>query len=138
MIRAIWTLKILLSHWTRHPMQLATLLIGLMSATALWSGVPAINAQARSSYDRAAATFGGSNTATLVPSHDATVPQSLFAELRRAGWLACADQAGSFIDHANDGRATLALDTRIAKANSRLANLPYPTFENSLPGRRDL
>jgi len=38
-------------------MQLATLLIGLISATALWSGVQALNAQARSSYDRAAATF---------------------------------------------------------------------------------
>ena len=39
-------------------MQLATLLIGLMSATALWSGVQAINGQARSSYDRAANAFG--------------------------------------------------------------------------------
>jgi putative ABC transport system permease protein len=87
MRRAAWTLKVLLSHWARHRMQLATLLIGLMSATALWSGVQAINAQARTSYDRAAAAFGGANTAMLVPTHDATVPQSLFAELRRAGWL---------------------------------------------------
>jgi putative ABC transport system permease protein len=87
MIRAMWVLKVLLSHWKRHPMQLATLLIGLASATALWSGVQAINAQARSSYDRAASTFGGNRTAVLVPTHDATVPQSLFAELRRAGWL---------------------------------------------------
>ena len=66
-------------------MQLATLLIGLMSATALWSGVQAINGQARSSYDRAANAFG--RNAMLVPTHDVTVPQSLFAELRRAGWL---------------------------------------------------
>lgn len=87
MTRAAWTLKVLLSHWTRHPMQLATLLIGLMSATALWSGVQAINAQARASYDRAAAAFGGSRTAMLVPMHEVTVPQSLFAGLRRAGWL---------------------------------------------------
>ncbi len=47
----------------------------------------AINAQARSSYDRAAAAFGGSTTAMLVPAQEATVPQALFAELRRAGWL---------------------------------------------------
>ena len=86
MPRAAWTLKVLLSHWSRHPMQLATLLIGLMAATALWSGVQAINAQARTSYDRAAAAFGGGRTPMLVPANDVTVPQSLFAELRRGGW----------------------------------------------------
>ena len=59
MKRALWTLAVLLSHWRRHPMQLATLLIGLISATALWGGVQALNQQARTSYDRAAATFGG-------------------------------------------------------------------------------
>ena len=47
MRRAAWTLAVLLSHWRRHPMQLATLLIGLISATALWSGVQALNQQAR-------------------------------------------------------------------------------------------
>ena len=31
MRRALWTLAVLLSHWRRHPMQLATLLIGLIS-----------------------------------------------------------------------------------------------------------
>ena len=39
-------------------MQFATLLIGLVSAIALWSGVQALNQQARTSYDRAAAAFG--------------------------------------------------------------------------------
>jgi len=66
-------------------MQLATLLIGLISATALWSGVQALNQQARNSYDRAAAVFGGTRTPTLV-GRSATIPQSLFAKLRRAGW----------------------------------------------------
>ncbi|HKS18416.1 MAG TPA: ABC transporter permease [Bradyrhizobium sp.] len=85
MKRAAWTLAVLLSHWRRHPMQLATLLIGLVAATALWSGVQALNQQARNSYDRAAATFGGARTATLLADH-ATFPQQLFVELRRAGW----------------------------------------------------
>ena len=67
-------------------MQLATLLIGLISATALWSGVQALNQQARSSYDRAAATFGGARTATLVGRNGASFPQQLFVDLRRAGW----------------------------------------------------
>ena len=86
MSRAFWILAVLLSHWRRHPMQLATLLIGLISATALWSGVQALNAQARTSYDRAAATFGGARTAMLVGRDHATFPQALFVELRRAGW----------------------------------------------------
>lgn len=85
MKRAAWTLAVLLSHWRRHPMQLATLLIGLISATALWSGVQALNQQARISYDRAAATFGGTRTAMLVAG-TATFPQKLFVDLRRAGW----------------------------------------------------
>ena len=86
MNRAVWILAVLLSHWRRHPMQLATLLIGLISATALWSGVQALNQQARSSYDRAAATFGGARTAMLVARNGATFPQQLFIDLRRAGW----------------------------------------------------
>jgi putative ABC transport system permease protein len=86
MSRAIWILAVLMSHWRRHPMQLATLLIGLISATALWSGVQALNQQARSSYDRAAATFGGARTAMLVGHSGATFPQQLFVDLRRAGW----------------------------------------------------
>jgi len=84
--RAAWTLAVLLSHWRRHPMQLATLLIGLISATALWSGVQALNAQARASYDRAAATFGGTRTAMLVSRNGGTFSQKLFVDLRRAGW----------------------------------------------------
>ena len=86
MKRALWSLAVLLSHWRRHPMQLATLLVGLISATALWSGVQALNQQARISYDRAAATFGGTRTAMLVGRNSATFPQALFVDLRRAGW----------------------------------------------------
>ena len=86
MKRALWTLAVLLSHWRRHPMQLATLLIGLISATALWSGVQALNQQARISYDRAAATFGGTRTAMLVSHDSPSFPQQLFVDLRRAGW----------------------------------------------------
>ena len=86
MSRALWILLVLLSHWRRHKMQLATLLIGLVSATALWSGVQALNLQARASYDRAAATFGGARTAMLIPRTGASLPLQLFAALRRAGW----------------------------------------------------
>jgi putative ABC transport system permease protein len=86
MKRSLWILAVLLSHWRRHPMQLATLLIGLISATALWSGVQALNQQARQSYDRAAAAFGGARTPMLVGRNGAMIPQKLFVDLRRAGW----------------------------------------------------
>ncbi|RCV88611.1 FtsX-like permease family protein [Billgrantia montanilacus] len=51
------TLITLLSHYKRHPGQLAMLLLGLWVASALWSGVQAINASARDSYARAEALF---------------------------------------------------------------------------------
>src|SRR5437763_5575499 len=86
MRRAFWILAVLLSHWRRHPMQFATLLVGLISATALWSGVQALNQQARLSYDRAAAALGGARTAMLVSRDGTTFPQQLFVDLRRAGW----------------------------------------------------
>lgn len=86
MRRALWILAVLLSHWRRHPMQLATLLIGLIAATALWSGVQAINQQARNAYDRMAATFGGTRTAMLTAPAGGTFSQDLFVKLRRAGW----------------------------------------------------
>jgi putative ABC transport system permease protein len=86
MSRIVWILAVLLSHWRRHPMQLATLLIGLISATALWSGVQALNQQARTSYDRAAAIFGGTKPAMLVSRNGLPFSQRLFVDLRRAGW----------------------------------------------------
>ncbi|MBN8986141.1 MAG: ABC transporter permease, partial [Rhizobiales bacterium] len=86
MTRAAWVLAVLLSHWRRHPMQLATLLVGLIAATALWSGVQALNQQARVSYDRAAALFGGARTAMLIDPAHATFSQAAFVKLRRAGW----------------------------------------------------
>ncbi|MEA2884405.1 MAG: putative transport system permease protein [Bradyrhizobium sp.] len=67
-------------------MQLATLLIGLVSATALWSGVQALNQQARLSYDRAAAALGGARTAMLVSRDGGAFAQQVFVDLRRAGW----------------------------------------------------
>jgi len=86
MKRALWILNVLLSHWRRHRAQLATLLVGLISATALWSGVQALNQQARNSYDRAAATFAGGKTAMFVGRDSPVIPQEMFAELRRANW----------------------------------------------------
>ncbi|MGR3511913.1 MAG: FtsX-like permease family protein [Paracoccaceae bacterium] len=79
-------LSALLSHWRRRPFQLVTLILGLALATALWSGVQAINAEARKSYASAADTLTGGGLTNLV-SKDGTVPHETFVALRRAGWL---------------------------------------------------
>ncbi len=86
MTRARIVLAALLSHWRRHPVELATLLIGLMVATALWSGVQALNAEARASYARAAEVLGGDRVWTLARPDGARFDLGDFVALRRAGW----------------------------------------------------
>lgn len=77
----------LLSHWRRRPMQLLMLLVGLSLATALWSGVQAINAEARASYDRAARLIGQDQLTQLVHADGRPIAQATYVSLRRAGWL---------------------------------------------------
>ena len=75
----------LLSHWRRRPLQFLTLVLGLGLATALWSGVQAINAEARTSYARAASAVGGEQADALV-SPLGRISIETYASLRRAGW----------------------------------------------------
>jgi putative ABC transport system permease protein len=77
----------LLSHWRRNPLQLFTLIVGLALATALWSGVQAINAEARASYAAAAETLGEGQFDQLLATTGGSIPDSRFVTLRRAGWL---------------------------------------------------
>jgi len=79
-------LTALLSHWLRHPLQLAMLMLGLALATALWSGVQAINAEARASYDRAAAVLGQNRLDRIEAGDGGPIAQDLYVALRRAGW----------------------------------------------------
>lgn len=72
----------LLAHWRRHPLQLLTLVVGLALATGLWTGVQAINAEARLSYARAAETLGQD----ALPRLEGSLTLADFAEARRAGW----------------------------------------------------
>ena len=79
-------LSALASHWRRNPLQLFTLLAGLALATALWSGVQAINTEARASYDAAAATLGEDRFDQLLPRAGDSFDQATYIDLRRAGW----------------------------------------------------
>jgi putative ABC transport system permease protein len=77
----------LASHWRRNRLQLLTLVFGLALATALWSGVQAINAEARASYDAAAATLAEGRFDQLLSRDGDSLAQERFVALRRAGWL---------------------------------------------------
>lgn len=85
MTRAVF--QALLSHWCRNPLQLFTLLAGLALATALWSGVQAINAEAQASYDAAAATLGEGTFDQLSRRDGQPISLATYINLRRAGWL---------------------------------------------------
>lgn len=79
-------LTALLSHWRRNRLQFFAMIAGLALATALWSGVQAINAEARASYDAAAATLGEGQFDQLLPRTGEKIDQSTYIALRRAGW----------------------------------------------------
>lgn len=74
-------------HWRRSPLQLITLVAGLALATALWTGVQAINAEARASYDAAAAVLGEGRYERLERGDGGPMPEATYVALRRAGWL---------------------------------------------------
>lgn len=84
----IWRMGLfaLLSYWRRHPGQAVTLVLGLALATALWTGVQAINAEARASYDRAADALEQTTRPSLVPRAGDRVALEDYVTLRRAGW----------------------------------------------------
>ncbi|WP_400769853.1 FtsX-like permease family protein [Methylosinus sporium] len=83
-----YALATLISHWRRRPGQFAALFVGLAVATALWSGVAALNDQARRSYDRAAGALGLGGAPSLVAASGGFFAQDVFVALRRAGWKA--------------------------------------------------
>ncbi len=81
-------LTALMSHWRCRPFQLMALLLGLSLATALWSGVQAINAEARKSYSEAANILGGGGLSEFVRKDGGTIQINTYISLRRSGWLA--------------------------------------------------
>lgn len=76
----------LLSHWRRHRVQFVSIFTGLWLATALWTGVQALNSQARSDYARASAVLAGPMQAQFVPRKGDHFDQGLYVQLRKQGW----------------------------------------------------
>jgi putative ABC transport system permease protein len=76
----------LLSHWRHRPGQALAAVLGLALATGLWTGVQAINAEARKSYAEAARALGAEARTVLVAAGGGEIEQSVYVALRRAGW----------------------------------------------------
>lgn len=75
----------LLSYWRHHLFQLAALITGLALATALWSAVQAINAQARTSYAKAEVFLQQADRRSLISTtQDLRVTD--YVALKRTGW----------------------------------------------------
>lgn len=81
------TLVAVLGHWRRHPMQIFALIAGLALATALWSGVQALNAEARSSYARAAGLLGQDQFDRILRADGRPMDSAVFRALRQSGYL---------------------------------------------------
>lgn len=87
----------LLSHYRRHPLQLAALALMILLATMLWSGVHQLTGQARDSLARAEQSLSGGREAVRSDGQPVTVDD--FVRLRRAGvcvmpWLEVPDPDG--------------------------------------------
>ncbi|MFJ4348871.1 ABC transporter permease [Pseudomonas sp. NPDC089401] len=80
------TLQALTSHWRRHRLQGIAIFTGLWLATALWTGVQALNAQARSDYAQASAVLSGPAQAQWLARDGQRFGQALYVQLRRLGW----------------------------------------------------
>jgi len=80
------TLQALCSHWWRLRLQCISIFTGLWLATALWTGVQALNTQARNDYALASAVLAGPARAQLVARTGQRFDQALYVQLRRLGW----------------------------------------------------
>lgn len=79
-------LQALLSHWWRHRLQFFSIFTGLWLATALWTGVQALNSQAQADYARASAVLAGLGQTQWVARAGERLEQSDYVQLRLLGW----------------------------------------------------
>ena len=75
-----------MSHWRRKLGQFLTLIIGLSLATGLWTGVQAINSEARHSYNQAASTIDSSQFDRLERRDGKPIKLKTYVKLQRSGW----------------------------------------------------
>jgi len=109
----------LLSHYRRRPGQLFMLLLGLLVAGALWSGVQAINASARDNYDQAA-TLLHSGFDYLARTDGQTLTKDDFIHLRRAGFLVSPLREGHLVTDTGTKLSVIGIDPLTLPMDSAL------------------
>ena len=115
-------LSTLLSHWHRNPLQLFAYLSGVALATALWSGVQAINLEAKASYKAAAQTLGEGQYDLIRPKQGKSISMADYIALRKSGWLVSPVVDGYFDNIRLVGMDPLTLPSSFLFANSNLTN----------------
>ena len=112
----------LLSHWYRNPLQIFAYLSGVALATALWSGVQAINLEAKVSYKAAAQTLGEGQYDLIRPKQDEIISVVDYVKLRKSGWLVSPVVDGNLDNVRILGMDPLTLPSSFLFANANLSN----------------
>ena len=112
----------LLSYWHKNPLQLFAYLSGVALATALWSGVQAINLEAKVSYKAAAETLGEGQYDLIQPKQDSTISTADYVSLRKAGWLVSPVVDGYLNNIRLVGMDPLTLPSSFLFANANITN----------------
>ena len=112
----------LLSYWHKNPLQIFAYLSGVALATALWSGVQAINLEAKVSYKAAAATLGEGQYDIIQPKQDRTISTADYVSLRKSGWLVSPVVDGYLHNIRLVGMDPLTLPSSFLFANANITN----------------
>ena len=112
----------LLSYWHKNPLQIFAYLSGVALATALWSGVQAINLEAKVSYKAAAETLGEGQYDLIQPKQDRTISKADYVSLRKSGWLVSPVVDGYLNNLRLVGMDPLTLPSSFLFANANITN----------------
>jgi len=103
-------------------LQIFAYLSGVTLATALWSGVQAINLEAKVSYKAAAQTLGEGQYDLIRPKQDEIISLADYVKLRKSGWLVSPVVDGSLDNVRLLGMDPLTLPSSFLFANANLNN----------------
>ena len=112
----------LLSYWRKNPLQIFAYLSGVALATALWSGVQAINLEAKVSYKAAAETLGEGQYDLIQPKQDRTISTADYVSLRKSGWSVSPVVDGYLNNIRLVGMDPLTLPSSFLFANANITN----------------